>query len=211
MFEIFVALFGGLYYGTKYIGEKAERKKYDNEIAEWQKLRDDLRSRYAANLELEHRMEEMVLSGEHFDDICKWFADDFRYALGENWKETIRIPPNPMLSLRMSIKDAYDTWVPANHTYWVIRLLLAKQGKMPQLTFGEYLIGGLADKDMNIRFAECIEKHLLKAGVQGVRLALELKDICIGVPRTPDNVCGGRIVIESLSSFPTHRLWDDCE
>lgn len=139
-----------------------------------------------------------------------FFAEDFRYVFGENWKDKLRIPPKP--PVLSSKNDAYSFFIPVNHITWVYHLLLAKNGKIDHCipSYG-YSIGGINNKDMSIKFAECIEAQLLNAGVRGIRLALELDTICGTIQRLPNDVCGGHIKIESLCHFPTYRLWKDKE
>lgn len=70
-------------------------------------------------------------------------------------------------------------------------------------------IYGINEKDMTVKFAECIEGQLLNAGLRDIRLALELDMICGTRRRTASDLCGGNIKIESLCHHPTHRLWND--
>ena len=99
---------------------------------------------------------------------------------------------------------------PDKHEYWIYHLLLARQGKIDIfISSSGYGIGGVYSKDMCIKFAEYIERELQTAGVQGIRLALELNYICAGRRRTQYDLCGGDIKIESLCNYPTHRLWAD--
>ncbi len=211
MFELFTALFGGLYYGGKYLCEKANESSYDNRMKKIEYARENIKFKYVASMELENWAKDFILSGEHFDDICDWFADDFRYVFGENWKNELRIPPRPpVLNPKIYKKDAYSFSMPINHITWVYYLLLAKEGKIDSMipTFG-FPIGGINEKDMCIRFAERIERRLIDCGADDIRLALELDNITTDHRRTPDEVCGGDIKIESLCVYPTYRLWDD--
>ena len=74
---------------------------------------------------------------------------------------------------------------PDKHEYWIYHLLLARQGKIDIfISSSGYGIGGVYSKDMCIKFAEYIERELQTAGVQGIRLALELNYICVGRRRT---------------------------
>lgn len=213
MFELFIALFGGLFLAGKYFSEKAAARSFDRRQHDYQVARDNIETKYAASYELEQWAKEFISSGEHFEEICGLFAEDFQYVFGDDWKNKLRIPPRPpVLDPKVYKNDAYSFLIPANHIYWVYHLMLAQKGKIDHwnITSG-FSIGGIYDKDMNVKFAERIERRLLNAGVQGVKLVLELKDVCLGVPRTPENLCGGDIKIESLCHYPTHRLWGDNE
>ena len=211
MFEFFIALFGGLFYGNKYSNEKAKLKAYDDRQNAWMSTLESIQSRYVASTELERWAKGFILKGDHFDDICNWFAEDFRYVFGANWKDKLRIPPKaPILDPKVYKNDAYSFSVPANHITWVYHLLLAKKGKIDHnIPFSGYGVGGIDDKNMTIKFAECIEGQLLNAGVRGIRLALELDMVHGTRRRASSEVCGGSIKIESLCHHPTHRLWED--
>lgn len=200
MFEFFIALFGGLFYGGKYSKEKSKLKDYEQRRMIYDSTYDSISSRYMASFETEHWAQDFVSSGKHYDELCDWFADDFEYVFGTNWKEILHIPP---------IHPAPKTFIEiSNHGTWVYHLLLAKQGKIDHGVFGYgYPIGGVNEKDMTVKFAERIERQLLNAGVHGVRLALEL-DIKYGTTRrTSSDLYGGHMKIESLCHYPTHRLW----
>ena len=136
------------------------------------------------------------------DYVCNFQSADWRYVLGADWKSKLQIPKG----------YAWKTLAlyPDRHEYWIYHLLLAKQGKIDIfITSNGYGIGGIHSKDMCVRFAECIEGRLLNAGAKGIRLALELDNLCCGRRRTTTELCGGYIKIESLCHYPTHRLWAD--
>ncbi len=206
MFEFFIALFGGLFYGNKYSREKAKEKEYYNERISRESLYNDILARYGASSKLESDTRELIKDTKRFKDVCfDLLSEDFFYAIGADWKERV-FPSRIMLR-----PDDFKSYIPFYYiSDWAYHLLLARSGKIDRmrLTNG-YTIGGLDYKDIDIRFAECIEKHLINSGVQGVRLALELDDIVYGRRRSPSEVCGGHIKIETLSYFPTHRLWND--
>lgn len=210
MFEFFIALFGGLFYGNKYSNEKAKLKAYDERRAAYEATYNDIQSRYVASCETERWAKDFVSSGEHYDEICSWFAEDFRYALGKDWKEKLQLPTKFLPMSCIYGKQSYPWSMPSAHIMWTYHLLLAKQGKIDHCIPGfGYPIGGTNEKDMSIKFAECIEGQLLNAGVRGIRLALELDMMYGTTRRTSSDLCGGHIKIESLCHYPTHRLWDD--
>lgn len=210
MFEFFIALFGGLFYTNKYFNEKAKLKAFDFRQKEQLATLADIESKYSASLELEQWAKDFISSGDHYDEICTWFAEDFRYALGRDWKEKLLIPTEFLPMTRIYRKQDYPWVMPSAHVMWVYHLLLAKRGKIDHwaITSG-FPIGGLSEKDMNVKFAECIEGQLMNAGVRGVRLALELDYMYGTTRRTSSDLCGGDIKIEALCNHPTHRLWDD--
>lgn len=202
MFELFIALFGGVFFIAKYANDQAKSKESDLRIRSQQELRELLRRKYEASHELEESAKEHIRCGAHYDEICEEFAEDFRYVFGSDWKSKLNIPHGLFYMRNYRSKD-YPWGMPSVHISWVYHLMLAKQGKIDWTIFGHgYPIGGVADKDMNIRFAECIENHLHAAGATEISLGLELDG-----SHTADFLCGGSIVIETLSSYPTHKLW----
>lgn len=211
MFELFTALFGGLYYGGRYLSDKSNQSSYDSRMKKWEYTRKNIEFKYVASPELEEWAKAFISNGKNFEDICNWFEDDFEYALGKNWRDELRIPPRPpVLNPKIYKSDAYSFFMPINHITWVYYLLLAREGKIDSRipAFG-FPIGGINEKDMCIKFAECIERRLIDAGARDIHLVLELDNITPNHRRTPDEVCGGDIKIESLCFHPTYRLWDD--
>lgn len=204
MVDFFIALFGGLYYGGKYLNEKSKSKAYDRRVALYNATRNRIES-YVADYSTEQWAKNFVLSGKNYDKICDWFANDFRYVLGSDWKSKLQIPTHSMYVAR-----GMNPWSdPRAHVMWVYHLVLARRGKIDSRipSYG-YPIGGSKNKKKAIKFAKRIEERLHSAGVPDVRLALEL-DMVGRYRRTPNDVRGGHIVIESLCHNPTHRLWED--
>lgn len=211
MFEFFIALFGGLFYLCKYCNEKFKEASFDERQMTYRAIRNSIESRYVLNDEAEREVKNFVSSGEHYDEICSLFAEEFRYVFGEDWKEKLIIP-KLLFPIKCTCSKKITPFplpmLPSVHSTWVYHLLLAKQGKIDHTVPGfGYPIGGIKDKDMCVKFAECIEKQLINAGVKDIRLVLELDNICCTIRRTPSDVCGGNIKIESLCCYPTHRLW----
>lgn len=199
MFSFFIALFGGLFYGSKSHYEQAKINEYEKKVAVQEAYRNNIKSKICASYQDELNIKNQILSGESFDMICEEFSNDFRYVFGRNWRDILHIPPRPpVLNPSVYKKEAYSFFVPANHIYWVYRLILAKKGKVDNgmLTQG-YLVGGIEERDMSIKFAKCIEDRLHNAGHTDIRLVLEQKSYA-------DT---GSIKIESLCNHPTKRLW----
>lgn len=209
MFEIFILLFGGIYFGIKYINDKNKAKESENKLKEMQIRREYIQNKYCADMETSLKIKEYILCGEHFNEICDTFESDFQYVFGDDWREKLRIPPKPpILDPKIYKSDAYSFLMPINHIYWVYHLMLAKEGKIDRnVVFHGYGIGGVLEKDMNIRFAKCIEDRLIESGALDIRLALELDSAFTSYPRNPDDVCGGDIMITSLCTHPIRRLW----
>lgn len=191
-----------MYYAGRFAYDNQKSREADYRIEMWKQRKNDIDSRYVADLETRERTKEYIRCGKYFEDICNTLCDDLRYVLGADWKSKLQIPKG----------YAWKTLAlyPDRHEYWIYHLLLAKQGKIDIfITSNGYGIGGIHSKDMCVKFAECIEGRLLNAGTKGIRLALELDNLCYGRRRTPTELCGGYIKIESLCYYPTHRLWAD--
>lgn len=199
MFEFILALLGGTYYGSKTFNEKNKVKKFDYISEQRAIIRQNLRETICADYQMEKSVKDYISCGEHFDDICTEFESDFKNIFGDEWKEKIRIPPKATaLNPDIYKANAYSFSVPANHIYWVYRIILATVGKVDDglIAFG-YSIS-YPDKDMCIKFAKAIERRLINAGVSEVRLVLEYQ--------SKNDPCGV-FKIESLCYKETHRLW----
>lgn len=200
MFELFIALFGGLYIAGRCAYDNSKNREADTRIATMNERRNAIENRYVADIETRERAKEYIRCGKHFEDICNALCDDLQYVLGADWKSKLQIPKGYAWRALALYPD--------RHEYWIYHLLLAKQGKIDIfVTSNGYGIGGINSKDMCVKFAECIEGRLLNAGAKGIRLALELDNLCYGRRRTSTELCGGYIKIESLCHYPTHRLW----
>lgn len=201
VFELFIALFGGLYIAGRCAYDNSKSREADTRTSTLNERRNSIENRYVADIETREQTKEYIRCGKYFEDICNTLCDDLHYALGNDWKSKLQIPKGyACRTLAM---------YPDKHEYWIYHLLLARQGKIDIfISSSGYGIGGIYSKDMCIKFAECIERELQTAGVQGIRLALELNYICAGRRRTQYDLCGGDIKIESLCHYPTHRLWD---
>lgn len=198
MINFFIALFGGLFYGGKYISERSKDKAYDMNMQLYDKRFDKLKSQITVYDDVAIPLKEYILSGEHFDEICEEFAADFEFVLGEDWKSKLQIPPNP-LRLDPRNRDAYSFSIPANHLTWVFRLMLASQGKMYIIDLmGHSLsIGGFRDEEICLKFAQRIEMHMQKY----------IPEFRFVVPDTGDRCTDRYLAIESLCNKPYYRLW----
>lgn len=202
MFDFFKSLFGGAYYIGKIANEKSKRKEYDLKREKRQALYNSLSARIGAPFQICQKTKNDILDGNHYEEICEKFKNDFRFVLGVRWKDLLQIPPKIMCH-ESALYASY------NHVYWVYHLMLASQGKVDKgiLNMG-YLIGGINDAKTHIKFAQCIEGQLLNAGVTDIKLALELENVC-GKQQSSSDPYGGSIKIVGLANYPTHRLWDD--
>lgn len=204
MFDFFITLFGGLYYGRKYLNERSKDSNANKRIGDYNILRTDIESKLSASYHEEKQTKEYILSGNNFEEICKRFSSDFEFVFGELWQEVLQIPPRPpVLDPKIYKNDATSFCIPNNHIYWVYALLLASQGKIDQWMLSNgYLIGGIEDSDIHIKFAQCIEKHLRKYN-PSIALVLEKQRDYI----TPERPYGGCLKVQQLCLYPTYRLW----
>lgn len=204
MFNFFTALFGGLYYGRKYLKEKSKDNNANKRISDYNILRADIESRLSANYLEEKQTKEYILSGDNFEEICEKFSSDFEFVFGKLWREALQIPPRPpVLDPKVYKKDATSFYIPNNHIYWVYAILLASQGKIDhRMLSNGYLIGGIEDSDIHIKFAQRIEKYLCIYN-PSVTLVLERQKEHI----TPERPYGGCLKVQQLCLYPTDRLW----
>ena len=185
MIELFIALFGGLYYLIRYVIDKSKGREFDREVEKREIIRKKIESKYVADYDLMSWVRNLAENRNNYDKVCKILEDDFRFVLGDGWRTSL-------LRLR------YDLY-----TYWAYHLLLAKKGKIDNFVpFSGYIVGGIDEKDIDVKFAERIEQLLVKSGANDIRLVLELSN-----GTTPYNFCGADIKIESLCVYKTHRLW----
>lgn len=206
MFNFFTALFGGLYYGGKYLKEKAKDNEANRRINNNKILRADIESKFSASLQEERQAKEYILSGDNFEMICEKFSNDFEFVFGSQWKDILDIPPKP--TYRIPVAGRYtnhDISLPCNHIYWVYSLLLASQGKIDRWRLLQGLLVGKANYNMSIKFAQCIEKHLRKYD-SSIMLVLEqpVETRIAGLWGERD---GGYIKLPEFCCYPTRRVW----
>lgn len=199
MVYLFIALFGILFYGCKILNEKSQLKEYYKTQEKINQTRELINNRVSADYELQLWAKEYVECGNNYTQICENFGKCFEFVFGDNWQNILVIPNNQRIS--------YSYYLPSQHIYWVYHLLLASRGKIDNMRVSSgFGVGGLEDKDINLKFAECIERCLADNGTN-VNLVLELDNLCAGVKRTPKDICGGYIKIKEFCNYPTHKLW----
>ena len=115
MFEFFIALFGGLFYGSVKVSDKEASKKHKRfmgSVAEWGQLLNDER-------EFDNIIQQLV------DKETRWIlldsiANNLEYIYGKNWREQFEYS-EPLFG---SGKHRWSIWEQA------AQILLAKQGKL---------------------------------------------------------------------------------
>lgn len=208
-FLFFVALFGALYYGFKWATDKGKAEYADKQRED--RLNDIHRyqSRYGASLERQRAIENKVLSGAYYDEICSAYEEDFKFVYGLNWKNRLLIPPIGVSQPTNVIK------LPTPDYEWVCHLILADEGKINNSAISPVVgfpCGGLDNIDTNIKFVQCIERRLMKKGITDIRFvvdpprAFDYKPLT--KPYSKKDMCGGRFIIEALADKEyTDRIW----
>ena len=199
MFNIFLALFGGLYYAKKYSREKSELKLFDEDLENKKTIWSTLRHKYTDyNTEVWAR--KYLLSGDNYEEICNKFGEYFKYVLGDDWKNKLDIPNGYSLDYRISM-------YPKQHVFWVYNMLLAEKSKInTNNLYTGFVIGGTQIKDMNIMFAKCIE-DILRCKGNNISLVFELTPDPFGQPCDANDLCGGYIKLVEFCNHPYIRLW----
>lgn len=198
MLDLFIALFGGLYYGGRYASEKIDDHFYKMDQKKYDEVYNIIKEIYCADSELMKKATKYVEADEHYDEICKEFGDDLRYILGDEWKSKLHIS-----RFRGCGVETLDI---TRHSTWVYYLLLAKYGKIDSWRLRGFEICNKKYKDEIIKLVECIEHRLIDAGVTCIRFALDTKGGKVRSVSSPD---ADKLVIERLSRTPTIRIWKD--
>lgn len=210
MFEIFIALFGGLYYSGKLISEKLQHMEAERQYNERQKLDESFDKMVAASPELKREVRDRLFkcygkSQEHIEAIYDELRDDFEFAFGKPVDMS-----KVLCLLTMNMNQGEMLHEVPNRTYrWAYELLLSHKGKVDEtLTypFG-FQLGGENTLERDIRFCQRIEHNLNVNGV-GVKLYFEPRYD----PYTKtyiQNPCGQRLVFEHqvYNKNNSRRLW----
>lgn len=181
MVEFFIALFGGLYYGGRYLGEKTLEHKHDMAVATRQKLREHIINTYC--VDRNENLNNRAYVNTNFDKICDEFKEELTYALGDDFKPEFSKPiPRECRGIDWS----------GDPRVWLYRLVLASRGKIDDdlaIWSSGYHLGSPEYRERNQRFAEMIEKRLIAAGVNDIKLvvvhehygySVQIQSLCIG-------------------------------
>lgn len=149
---------------------------------------------YTCTREMHDDVEEYVWSGEHYDEICNDLMSDLLFVFGNNWRNTLNIPPH------------YPHSYPENSSYpseyhvdWIVALILASKGYLPN-DFSDIspftIYGKGRDFEIGKKFIQRIEYHLNQRG-RNVRFVMKKK-------RDSDHVEFNQ---EGVAFGETERLW----
>jgi len=82
MFEFFIALFGGLYYGGRFLSEKINKNLAEAKQKKW-----DTVWRLLHDYSVEHDVSELMKTQEGRNSILSSIKDDVIYVFGEHYKD----------------------------------------------------------------------------------------------------------------------------
>lgn len=217
MVNFFIALFGGAYYAGKFLSESNAMAQTDKLCEQRLQLNKEYLSKYVLSEYEQEQLKKEIFSGAKYEYIITEFADDFRFVLGDDWKNELAIPPHISLGNVDVVK--YDNYfcspmAPTFHMDWVYHLMLAERGKIDFYAFWDgYRIGGymgyeyaVENTDTCLKFAQCVERRLLSTGAN-IHLEFEVdKPGYKGIwPR--DSLTGGCLKIKELCPHRTERVW----
>ena len=74
MLDFFIALFGGMYYGGRFLSETTSARRCDMEAAARQKLREHMLTTYCVDYQEENRIRSYVHT--QFDKVCNEFQKE---------------------------------------------------------------------------------------------------------------------------------------
>lgn len=187
MFNIFTALFGGLYYGGKYISEKSKTKRADQETELLFRKMDSFKSKHSASYEMETQIKEYIMCGKNFEEICDTLSYELKDVLGKDWKNNLDIPNGYRVN--------YGCFYPEQHIYWVYHLLLSKKGKLDRWAINSgYSVSAINTRQRNIKFLQHIENNLRMCGSY-VTLVYE------------ENECMSYVKPDVMCTHSYRRLW----
>lgn len=138
MFEFFIALFGGLFYGGKMVQESSNNRAFDKHmdvVRDWDNLLGTNGFHSKAAMDIENKLQNPKERAELLETI----KDEMEFVFGDAWRYDL--PP---------YKNSADT-VSITESPWglIYRILLSKEG---QLGFG----------DTTYNFWWCFDEMLIK-------------------------------------------------
>lgn len=206
MFELFIALFGGIYLLGKYSHEKISNKKWDT-------ARDIARctKETMVNKKFEEELGKKIANPQHRTEIENLIKKDLQYVYGDKWRElfagTWRQPNLYTLPLSK----------PENI---VLMLMLSKSGLVPcYYRFDGIKISNFCSANAYecLKILHCVEENIKrKRALPNARLVF-LPEVTYKVPRkkgdlgTPDytHPCSGKFCWNFESDFVNPRYSAD--
>ena len=196
MLEFFIALFGGAYYGVKYLNEKETSRQCKKRDAEFWNIQNQIKLPFS-----EHRYDPPK-TYEEFWIMADSISDDLKYIFGNEWRTEINFPliyNYSSICSECEYRGMFSHWVQIVYEVW-----LAKKGFLRQLRSGFNIasIHGVSNEQNRgfaLRACEMIEKNL-QAAHPNLQLRLRLKN------GTPYNLEWEHRVL-SYNGVLGRRLW----
>ena len=204
MWELIIAVIGGLFLGYKYFSDKASKKAFDDRMQIYKSQFEEYSKRYEVTAEERRRFIDFVMSGEHYDELCAMFESYFIEVLGDDWKNKLHLP-NPNMSAEdrkywLKHKDnPRANW----HSDWVYNLLLAHHKRLTSVYSVATITGDDKWRPFQIKTLKTVEDEFHKQGETNINFAVLYETD----HRTSENPAGGTVIILGLNSQPAFRLW----
>lgn len=155
MFELFIALFGGLYYGTKILREKSATKVSDSKFRKASEIFETLH----CSVEDECSVINSLMKPKDRVMTLNTISDELEYIFGDNWMSKYK----PETELPFKYVSTFGSDRTGNPWWVAINVLLANQGKLNALLRTHSLWG--TDDAVNIQkktfdmIERCIQKY----------------------------------------------------
>lgn len=155
MFELFIALFGGLYYGTKILGEKSAVKASNARFKRASEIFDTL----DCSTEDECNVINSLLEPKDRIVALNTISDELEYIFGDNWISKYK----PETELPFKYINTFGGDMTGNPWWVAINVLIAKQGKLNRLLRTHSIWG--TDDSVNVQkktfdmIEKCIQKY----------------------------------------------------
>lgn len=159
MFEIFIAVFGGLYYGIRILSGKAISishqlsRTYAN--GSFENIEADLETVFMAG--------DILWDEKTKEEILHEFEPEMAYILGENWREKYKFVLNLGTSETAHNLFFHSINDSRGDPLWIAKeLLLAKEGKIDFKERLHKLVGSPEMIDRQIKTFKVIEREIQK-------------------------------------------------
>ena len=154
MFELFIALFGGLYYGTKILGEKSAAKASDARFKRSSAILDTM----DCSTDDEINTFYLLTKPDSRMEALNTIADELRYIFGNDWAS--KYEPQKEFSYKYISLFADDHT--GNQWWAAVYILLAKQQKLRRRLRLHSIWGDAEHVNIQKRTFDMIEKCIQK-------------------------------------------------
>lgn len=168
MIDFFIALFGGIFYGTKLLSERLSNSEYNRRSEERKNINKLMEQKIVASKELSQEAKEKAFltkgkTAEYIRSVYEELEDDFKFVFGND------VDIKNLLYLDYNIN--YDTTL-VNRSVHVLayEFLLSHKGKVDcEPYIMGFRLGGSNTIERDIKFYQRLE-HNLNANGAGVIL-----------------------------------------